>query len=76
MKAKDLAKILLKHPELDVELANYSYTDSDSSVGYYDFQEVETVSITAKKAKSKQSIILSTSHIGYPEEKLNFTVLK
>ena len=73
MLAKKLAALLLKHPNMEVEIGSYSYASSEDSVGYFDFIDVEVVSI--RKDNYYDAIILTSTTIGYPQNPANFEII-
>ena len=63
MKAKDVAKLLLQHPEMEVEVGVYAYRDPEDSIGTFEFTDVETISL---RKTGYMSIVLTGEKIGYP----------
>jgi hypothetical protein len=75
MKAKELAKILLEHPEMEIEVGTYTYADFQDSVGAYEFNDIDTVSIR-KQTKFRQAVLVLTGgKIGYPDNPDDFEVI-
>jgi len=75
MKAKDIAALLLLHPENEVEVGVYTYQDAQDSVGSYDFSEVNTISIRKGTKFRKPTIVLTGSKIGYPDDEVDFEII-
>ena len=75
MKAKDVAALLLLHPEIDVEVGVYSYQDAQDSVGAYEFTEVNTISLRKKTKFKDVVIVLTDGKIGYPDNAEDFEVI-
>ena len=76
MKAKDVAEILLKYPDMEVEIGVYAYQNFHDSVGAYDFSGVTTVSVRKKTKFCDAKLVLTEGKIGYPDCAEDFDVIE
>ena len=74
MKAKEVAKLLLQNPDMDVEVGVYTYQSCEDSVGAHEFTDVEVISIHKGKHR-KPTIVLTGERIGYPDNPEDFEVI-